>query len=235
MLDVVRRQVEQLTKEAMAQERKAKENGLLYLESERRRRLAEKHLRSAMRGLEESSHQEAELQRLLEETFDQSLEEARKEGVAEFRQSLEVKALIKEALESLVNMLGSALLDWGFMSREDLEGLDMNECILSESRSYRCPFFKMSAERMGRMFAFVSNMKVAIPLTEAEMARAERAAGGVPAPEEELTFWGKGTSEWPLVVSPLCLRDPMQDVPRTPGADFVVDSDSEVSRRDSDL
>ncbi|PKA57836.1 hypothetical protein AXF42_Ash015214 [Apostasia shenzhenica] len=133
MLDVVRRQVEQLTKEALAQERKAKENGLLYLESERQHRLAEKHLRSAMRGLEESSHREAELQRLLEETFDQSREETRKEGVVKFCQYLEFKALIKEALESSVNMLGSALLDRGLVSREDLEGLDMNECILSES------------------------------------------------------------------------------------------------------
>ncbi|PKA54448.1 hypothetical protein AXF42_Ash000281 [Apostasia shenzhenica] len=171
MLDMVRRQVEQLTKEAMAQERKVKENGLLYLESESRRRLVEKRLCSTMRGLEESSRREAELQRLSEETFDQSLEETRKEGVAEFRQSLEFKVLIKEALESSVNMLGSALLDQGLVSREDLEGLDMNECILSESRSYQCPFFKMSAERMGWMFAFVSNMKVVIPPTKAEMAR----------------------------------------------------------------
>ncbi|PKA65719.1 hypothetical protein AXF42_Ash013134 [Apostasia shenzhenica] len=77
----------------MAQERKAKENGLLYLESERQRLLAEKRLRSAMRDLEESSRREAELQRLLEETFDQS-EEIRKEGVAKFRQSLEFKTLI---------------------------------------------------------------------------------------------------------------------------------------------
>ncbi|PKA58708.1 hypothetical protein AXF42_Ash000801 [Apostasia shenzhenica] len=162
MLDVVRRHVEQLTKEAMAQERKAKENGLLYLESERRHHLAEKRLRSAMRGLEESNRREAELQRLLEETFDQSLEETRKKGVAEFRQSLEFKTLIKEASESSMNMLSSALLDWGLVSREDLEGLDMNECILLESHSYQCLFFKMSAEKMGRMFAFVSNMKVAI-------------------------------------------------------------------------
>ncbi|PKA49914.1 hypothetical protein AXF42_Ash019230 [Apostasia shenzhenica] len=124
-LDVVRRQVEQLTKEAMAQERKAKENGLLYLESKHRHLLAKKRLLSAMRGLEESSRREAELQRLLEETFDQS-EQIRKEGVAEFCQSLEFKALIKEALESSVNMLGSALLDRGLVSREDLEGLDMN-------------------------------------------------------------------------------------------------------------
>ncbi|PKA49581.1 hypothetical protein AXF42_Ash004121 [Apostasia shenzhenica] len=57
MLDVVRRQVEQLTKEAMAQERKAKEKGLLYLESEHRRRLAEKHLRSAMRGSRRAGHE----------------------------------------------------------------------------------------------------------------------------------------------------------------------------------
>ncbi|PKA57638.1 hypothetical protein AXF42_Ash016684 [Apostasia shenzhenica] len=128
----------------MAQERKAKENGLLYLESERQRRLAEKRLRSAMRGLEESSRREAELQKLVEETFDQS-ERIREEGVVEFRQSLEFKALIKGALESSVNMLGSTLLDRGLVKREDLEGLDMNECILSESRSYQCPFFKMSA------------------------------------------------------------------------------------------
>ncbi|PKA48177.1 hypothetical protein AXF42_Ash021708 [Apostasia shenzhenica] len=80
-----------------------------------------------MRGLEESSCREAELQRLLEETFDQSLEETRKE----------FKALIKEALENSVNMLGSALLDRGIVSREDLEGLDINECILLESRSYQ--------------------------------------------------------------------------------------------------
>ncbi|PKA60373.1 hypothetical protein AXF42_Ash008433 [Apostasia shenzhenica] len=187
-----------------------------------------------MRGLEESSRREAAFQRLLEETFDQSLEETRKEGVAEFRQSLEFNALIKEALESSVNMLGSALLDRGLVSREDLEGLDMNECILSESRSYQCPFFKMSAERMGRMFAFVSNMKVAIPPTEAEMARAKVAVGAAPALEEEPSFRGKGASEGPLVVSPLRSWDLMQDMSRTPGAD-LVDSDSEVSRRDSDL
>ncbi|PKA65752.1 hypothetical protein AXF42_Ash013167 [Apostasia shenzhenica] len=57
MLDVVRRQVEQLTKEAMAQERKAKEKRLLYSESESRHRLVEKRLCSAMRGLEEAGHE----------------------------------------------------------------------------------------------------------------------------------------------------------------------------------
>ncbi|PKA56599.1 hypothetical protein AXF42_Ash012729 [Apostasia shenzhenica] len=177
-----------------------------------------------MRGLEESSRREAELQKLLEEMFEHS-NQVCKERVVEFRQSFEFKALIKEALESSVNMLGSALLDRGLVSREDLEWLDMNECILSESRSYQCPFFKMSAERMGRMFAFVSNMKVAIPPTEAEMARAVGAAEGVPAPEADPREVGEGTSEGPLVVSPLRSRDPVQDVPRTPGADFVVDSD----------
>ncbi|PKA56513.1 hypothetical protein AXF42_Ash015286 [Apostasia shenzhenica] len=56
-LEVVRCQVEQLTKGAMAQERKAKENELRLLESERQRRLAEKHLRSAMRDLDEAEHE----------------------------------------------------------------------------------------------------------------------------------------------------------------------------------
>ncbi|PKA48385.1 hypothetical protein AXF42_Ash021784 [Apostasia shenzhenica] len=212
----------------MAQERKAKENGLRYLESERQRCLAEKRLRLAMRSLEESNRREAELQKLLGETFDQ-FERVREKALVEFRQSLEFKALIKGALESSVNMLGSALLDRGLVKREDLEGLDMIECILSENRSYRCPFFDMSAERMGRMFAFVSNMKAVIPPTEAEMAGA---AEGVPAPEEDPASRGEGfsegTSEGPLVVSPLCSQNPLQDVPRTPGADLVVDSDLEI-------
>ncbi|PKA64788.1 hypothetical protein AXF42_Ash016819 [Apostasia shenzhenica] len=111
-----------------------------------------------MRGLEESSCREVELQKLLEGTLDQ-FERIREEAVVEFRQSLEFKAFIKGALESSVNMFGSALLDRGLVSREDLKGLDMNECILSRSRSYQCSFFNMSAERMGRMFAFVLNMK----------------------------------------------------------------------------
>ncbi|PKA54408.1 hypothetical protein AXF42_Ash000241 [Apostasia shenzhenica] len=144
----------------MAQERKAKENELQYLESERQRQLVEKRLRLAMRDLEESISRETELQS----------KRIREEAVVEFRQSLEFKAFIKGTLESSVNMFGSALLDRGLVSREDLEGLDMNECILSGSRSYQCPFFNMSAERMGQMFAFVSNMKAVIPPTEAEMA-----------------------------------------------------------------
>ncbi|PKA59335.1 hypothetical protein AXF42_Ash001429 [Apostasia shenzhenica] len=126
----------------MAQERKEKENGLRYLESERQRHLAEKRLRLAMRSLEESSHREAELQKLLAPAFVQS-DRIREEAVVEFRQSLEFKAFIKGALKSSVNMFGSALLDRGLLSREDLEGLDMNECILSRSRSYQCPFFNM--------------------------------------------------------------------------------------------
>ncbi|PKA60860.1 hypothetical protein AXF42_Ash006495 [Apostasia shenzhenica] len=115
----------------MAQERKAKE-----LLSERQRHLAEKRLCSAMQGLDESSSREAELQQLLEDTLDQSCKEARQERVARFHRSLEFKDLIKEALESSVNVLSSALLDRWLISREDLEGLNMNECILSESRSY---------------------------------------------------------------------------------------------------
>ncbi|PKA50229.1 hypothetical protein AXF42_Ash017823 [Apostasia shenzhenica] len=111
-----------------------------------------------MRSLEDSNHREAKLQKLLEETFDQS-ERVREKTLVEFRQSLKFKALTKGALESSMNMLGSDLLDRGLVKREDLEGLDMNECILSESRSYWFPFFNMSAERMERMFAFVSNMK----------------------------------------------------------------------------
>ncbi|PKA56711.1 hypothetical protein AXF42_Ash012841 [Apostasia shenzhenica] len=211
----------------MAQERKAKENELRYLESERQRHLAEKRLRLSMRGLEESSHREIELQKLLEGTLDQS-DRNREEAVVEFCQSLEFKAFIKGALESSVNMFGSALLDQGLVSREELKGLDMNECILSRSRSYQCSFFNMSAERMGRMFAFISNMEAVIPPTEAEMAGA---AEGVPAPEEDPASRGEGisegTSEGPLVVSPLRSRDPLQDVPRTPRADLVVDSDPE--------
>ncbi|PKA60503.1 hypothetical protein AXF42_Ash017909 [Apostasia shenzhenica] len=225
----------------MAQERKVKENELRYLESERRRHLAEKRLRSAMRGLDESNRREAELQSLLEGTLEES-ERNREQAVIEFRQSLEFKAFIKGALESSVNMFGSALLDRGLVSREDLEGLDMNECILSRSHSYQCSFFNMSAERMGRMFAFVSNMKAVIPPTEAEMAGAaegvpapeeDPAPGGegVPAPEEDPAPGGEGvsegTSEGPLAVSPLHSRDPLQDVPRTPGADLVVDFDPE--------
>ncbi|PKA59352.1 hypothetical protein AXF42_Ash001446 [Apostasia shenzhenica] len=136
LLGVVRCQVRQLTTGAMAQERKAKENELRLLDSECQRRLAEKCLCSAMQLLEESSRREVELQRLLEDALDQSREEARQEGVTEFRCSLEVKALIKEVLESSVNMLNSTLLDRGLVSREDLEGLNMNECILSRSRLY---------------------------------------------------------------------------------------------------
>ncbi|PKA47887.1 hypothetical protein AXF42_Ash021811 [Apostasia shenzhenica] len=87
----------------MAQEARAKEAELKVGELDSRCRLAERRLRSAMRGLEESACREAELQRLLEESLDQN-----REGVRE-----EFKAIIKEALESSVNLLGFALLDRG--------------------------------------------------------------------------------------------------------------------------
>ncbi|PKA50453.1 hypothetical protein AXF42_Ash020773 [Apostasia shenzhenica] len=201
----------------MEQERKAKENKLRLLESERQCCLAEKHLLSVMRGLEESNCREAELQRLLEDALDQSREEPHQE----------FKAPIKEALERSLNMLGLALLDRGLVSREDLEGLNMNECIFSRSRSYQCPFFKMSAERMKRMFAFISNLKVVIPPTEAEMARAEGITEGVPLPSVQ----GEETSEGPLAVSPLRSQDSLEGVPQTPGADIEEDSGSEISGR----
>ncbi|PKA47439.1 hypothetical protein AXF42_Ash020168 [Apostasia shenzhenica] len=218
----------------MEQERKAKENELRYLESERQRLeseclrlLAEKRLRSAMRGLDESRRRESELQGLLERSLDES-DRSREQGVFEFRRSLEFKAFMKGALENSVDMLGSALLDRGLVSREDLEGLDMNECILAESRSYHCKFFDMSAEEMERMFAFISDVKAVIPPTEAEMAGvAER----VPVPEENSSPHGEGFSGGnlsdPLAVSPLRSWDPLEDVSRTPGADLVVDSDPE--------
>ncbi|PKA53730.1 hypothetical protein AXF42_Ash021025 [Apostasia shenzhenica] len=231
--------VEQLAREAMAQERKAKENELRYLESERQRLeserqrleserlclLAEKRLRSAMRGLDESRRRESELQRLLERSLDES-GRSREQGVFDFRRSLEFKAFMKGALENSVDMLDSALLDRGLVSREDLEGLDMNECILVGSRSYHCKFFDMSAKEMERMFAFVSDVKAVIPPTEAEMAGV---AEKVPVPEENSSPHGEGFSGGilsdPLAVSPLRSRDPLEDVPRTPGADLVVDSD----------
>ncbi|PKA60881.1 hypothetical protein AXF42_Ash006518 [Apostasia shenzhenica] len=98
----------------------------------------------------------------------------------------------------------------------------MNECILSRSRSYHCTFFDMSAEKMEQMFAFVLNLKAVIPPTEAEMAGgAEGAPGPKGGPASE------GTSGGPLVVSPLRSRNPLEDVPRTPGADLVIDSDPE--------
>ncbi|PKA55319.1 hypothetical protein AXF42_Ash003956 [Apostasia shenzhenica] len=98
----------------------------------------------------------------------------------------------------------------------------MNECILSRSRSYHCTFFDMSAEKMEEMFSFVPNLKAVIPPTEAEMARG---AEGDPVPEGGPA--SEGFSGGPLVVSPLRSRDPLEDVPRTPGADLVVDSDPE--------